>query len=158
MSMMIVRITAAFKMQNTSRGMNKNCLSAYSSSDEGWKCISPTYAEPYTTSSLFALNSIYDSWQLANILELPCKPPSCSPTYMEDIVKYGEVSKESLVTYIVTPRALVQRLHDSSNQAQTWLTRLLTTHLCRIKWDTSYNIIANTRVLMLSFIHLSWLN
>ena len=89
--MVIYTPTAVFKMQNSTGGVNQKCIEAYSSTNETWKCLSIQYAEPFTSSQLFALNSIYDSWQLANILQLPCKPPDCDPKYMEAVEEYGKV-------------------------------------------------------------------
>ena len=83
--------TAVFKMQNSTGGVNQKCIEAYSSTNETWKCLSIPYAEPFTTTRLFALNSIYDSWQLANILQIPCKPPDCDSRYMEAVENYGKV-------------------------------------------------------------------
>lgn len=83
--------TAVFKMQNSTGGVNSKCIEAYSPTNEAWKCLSIQYAEPFTSSRLFALNSIYDSWQLANILQLPCHPPDCDARYMEALEEYGKV-------------------------------------------------------------------
>ena len=83
--------TAVFKMQNSTGGVNQKCIEAYSPTNETWKCLSIPYAEPFTSTRLFALNSIYDSWQLANILQIPCKPPDCDSRYMEAVENYGKV-------------------------------------------------------------------
>jgi len=36
------------------------------------------YSYPFIKSPIFVLNSQYDTWQLANILQLGCLPPRCS--------------------------------------------------------------------------------
>ena len=81
-----------FKMQNCSDGVNQDCIKDMSSNNETWKCFMAQYTEPYISSPLFGLNSIYDSWQLANILQLPCSPPKCTGEYMKDFENYREVS------------------------------------------------------------------
>ena len=43
----------------------------------------PQYTYPYIKSPIFALNSQYDTWQLANILQLGCLPPKCSESQMK---------------------------------------------------------------------------
>ena len=93
--------TAVFKMQNSTGGVNQKCIEAYSSTNETWKCLSIQYAEPFTSTRLFALNSIYDSWQLANILQIPCKPPDCDPRYMEAVENYGKVRFSAVMILIM---------------------------------------------------------
>ena len=91
--------TEVFSMQNVSGGANQKCVAAFAPKDEAWKCISSSYAETYTSSLLFGLNSIYDSWQLANILQIPCKPPDCSPQYMKYFEMYGKVGTSMVINF-----------------------------------------------------------
>lgn len=111
-------------MQNSTGGVNQKCIEA--SANETWKCLSIQYAEPFTISSLFALNSIYDSWQLANILQLPCKPPDCDARYMEAVEEYGKVR---LILFYAVPYSyyylLTDIFEDSSWSHVTPVARLL---------------------------------
>ena len=83
---------SVFKMQNCGGGVNQACIKAMTPKNETWKCFMAQYTEPFITSALFGLNSIYDSWQLANILQIPCRPPDCSPEYMKDFENYRKVT------------------------------------------------------------------
>ena len=96
-----------FKMQNSTGGVNQKCIEQYSSTNETWKCLLIQDAEPFTSSRLFALNSIYDSWQLANILQLPCKPPDCDPRYMEAVEEYGKVRFRAVDLHAHIPARLL---------------------------------------------------
>ncbi len=83
---------AVFKMQNCVGGVNQDCVKAYSASNEEWKCFFPQYTEPYIKNKLFGLNSQYDTWQLGNILQLPCNPPKCTADQMKLFENFGKVS------------------------------------------------------------------
>ena len=86
-----INIDTVFKMQNCGEGVNQACIKAMTPKNETWKCFMAQYTEPFITSPLFGLNSIYDSWQLANILQIPCHPPSCPDQYMKDFENYRQV-------------------------------------------------------------------
>lgn len=75
-----------FKMQNCSSGVNQMCVEA--NGGEEWRCFFPQYTEPHIKSALFGLNSLYDSWQLLNILQLGCFPLNCPPEKMKAFEKY----------------------------------------------------------------------
>ena len=81
----------AFNMQNCSEGVNQACIKAMTPKNETWKCFMAQYTEPFITSPLFGLNSIYDSWQLSQILQIPCIPPNCTDEYMKDFENYRQV-------------------------------------------------------------------
>ena len=108
-------------MQNCSSGVNQDCIAAYTSKGETWRCFfpqvhrhplrnilthgfmnvsplptSPTqYTYPYIKSPIFALNSQYDTWQLGNILQLGCLPPNCSPTQMTFFENFRKVKSST---------------------------------------------------------------
>ena len=81
-------------MQNCSGGVNQACIKAMAPKNETWKCFMAQYTEPFITSPLFGLNSIYDSWQLSQILQIPCTPPNCTDEYMKDFENYRQVKKK----------------------------------------------------------------
>ena len=106
----------AFNMQNCSSSGNQDCIAAYTSKGEIWRCIFPQvhthalrniltclhehlpspllstqYSYPYIKTPIFALNSQYDTWQLKNILQLGCLPPNCSPTQMTFFENFRKV-------------------------------------------------------------------
>jgi len=79
-------------MQNCAGGVNQDCIKGEMA--DPWKCFFPQYTEPYIKSKLFALNSIYDTWQLGNILQLPCHPPKCTEKQMKELENYGKVNSQ----------------------------------------------------------------
>ena len=69
-----------FHMQNCSEGVNRDCIE--SNEIDGWQCFMAQYTYPYIQTPIFVLNSLYDTWQLGNILQLGCNPPDCNNTRM----------------------------------------------------------------------------
>lgn len=65
------RMKYVSKMQNVSGHVNQGCLAANPAADE-WKCFMAEYTAPFITTPFFALQSAYDSWQMDNVLVLPC--------------------------------------------------------------------------------------
>ena len=83
-------------MQNCTGGVNQDCVKAYAPQGEDWRCFFPQYTEPHIKSKLFGLNSQYDTWQLGNILQLPCRPPNCNESQMKLLEGYGKVLIDQL--------------------------------------------------------------
>jgi len=81
----------ASKMQNSTMGANQDCIAYYTSKGETWRCLSPQYSYPFIKSPIFVLNSQYDTWQLANILQLGCLPPRCSESQMKFFENFRNV-------------------------------------------------------------------
>eukprot|EP00050_Salpingoeca_kvevrii_P018316 m.72760 g.72760 ORF g.72760 m.72760 type:complete len:408 (-) comp8012_c0_seq5:139-1362(-) len=59
------------KMQNVTGGVNQECVRATPAS-QLWKCFMAQYTLPHIKTPYFITNALYDSWQLANIVRLPC--------------------------------------------------------------------------------------
>ncbi|XP_064394259.1 uncharacterized protein LOC135341593 [Halichondria panicea] len=89
-----------FKMQNCAGGVNQDCVKDLSPKGEEWKCFFPQYTEPYIKNKLFGLNSQYDTWQLGNILQLPCNPPKCTPDQMKLLENFGKEFLEAAADFI----------------------------------------------------------
>jgi hypothetical protein len=83
-----------FKMQNSTGGVNQNCIAANSDTTQ-WQCMAAQYTYPHISSKIFALNSMYDTWQLQNILQIKCIPPKCTPQEMEHLEKFFEEFKSA---------------------------------------------------------------
>ena len=86
-------------MQNSTGSLNPGCVEAYSAQDEVWKCLFTQYSERFIKSRLFGLNSQFDTWQLANVLQLGCLPPQCSDNQMKLLENYGQVN--SVISRVV---------------------------------------------------------
>ncbi|XP_011405404.1 PREDICTED: pectin acetylesterase 5-like [Amphimedon queenslandica] len=85
--------TNLFNMQNCSGGVDQDCIAAYSGSNDAWKCFMAQYTYPYISSPTFTLHSLTDTWQLENIVELDCLPPSCTATQMKEFYKFTKEFK-----------------------------------------------------------------
>jgi hypothetical protein len=88
------RVQNVFKMQNAISSLNKKCIAA-TPNDTQWQCMSAQYTYPYISTPIFSLNSMYDTWQIKNTLELGCNPPQCTPEQMKQLEKFFEEFKSA---------------------------------------------------------------
>eukprot|EP00040_Diaphanoeca_grandis_P028198 m.162258 g.162258 ORF g.162258 m.162258 type:complete len:518 (-) comp31270_c0_seq1:36-1589(-) len=108
----------AYNMWNSSTGVNDACVAA-NAGDEGWRCIFAQYTYPHITTPTFVAEGAYDSWQMGNILKLPCHDCSggkCSQnggcpagavanccnnaSYTTSFLAYGVTMKDSIRTAV----------------------------------------------------------
>eukprot|EP01012_Entosiphon_sulcatum_P023990 TRINITY_DN2914_c0_g1_i1.p1 TRINITY_DN2914_c0_g1~~TRINITY_DN2914_c0_g1_i1.p1 ORF type:complete len:389 (+),score=58.84 TRINITY_DN2914_c0_g1_i1:27-1169(+) len=59
----------AFYAQNSSSGVNQQCISAHSSTKDEWMCMFAEHTAPHIKTPTFPLQSVYDSWQVNNDLD-----------------------------------------------------------------------------------------
>lgn len=78
-----------FKLHDCTDGVPQECVKKMSGKDL-WKCIFPQYFLRFVKSRLFVVNSLYDSWQLSHIWEIPCAstPYKCSKKEVKLIKKF----------------------------------------------------------------------
>jgi len=60
---------------------NAACLAAYTPANETWRCMFAEYVLPHIATPLYITQDLADSWQMHNILQLPCdasKRASCT--------------------------------------------------------------------------------
>lgn len=57
-----------FYAMNSSAGLNAACVAAHTATGDPWKCQFAEHSSRYLHTPTFALQSEYDSWQVANIL------------------------------------------------------------------------------------------
>lgn len=91
----------SFYAWNSSGGTNQACVAHYRPSGEEWRCIFAEYVAPFITSELFAMQNLYDSWQMANILRVGCsgynKPlDDCNAAQMAAVQAYGADMRTAL--------------------------------------------------------------
>jgi len=67
-----VEFAYAFAMWNASTGVNDRCIASYQQ-QEHWRCIFAQYTYPHIVTPTFIAEGAYDSWQMGNILKLPCR-------------------------------------------------------------------------------------
>ena len=67
--------------------MDAGCVAAHAASNDTWRCFFAEANLPHITTPLFVTQDLVDSWQMANVLALPCdmdasgKNP-CNATYL----------------------------------------------------------------------------
>ena len=85
------------KLQKCSRGVNRNCVASLPE-NEHWKCLFPQYSVKYVRSKIYIVNSLYDSWQIFNILGIECSThvEDCSEEDLESIMKYKSTTVKAL--------------------------------------------------------------
>ena len=72
-----------FALANASASLNAQCVAQRGAEAQteaaagspAWDCLFPANFARFIRSNIFAVQSQYDSWQLANILQLPCSMP-----------------------------------------------------------------------------------
>lgn len=86
-----------YDLHNSSTGLNWACLRAQHS-DSKWRCFFPEYSIPYTKSSIFVVNPLYDSWQIAYLYNVPCilKPDNCTAKELSRIMDFRKKTLHSL--------------------------------------------------------------
>lgn len=86
-----------YDLHNSSTGLNGACLRAQNS-DSKWRCFFPEYSIPHTKSSIFVVNPLYDTWQIAYLYNVPCilKPENCSAEELSRIMDFREKTLHSL--------------------------------------------------------------
>eukprot|EP00929_Paragymnodinium_shiwhaense_P065018 TRINITY_DN32637_c0_g1_i1.p1 TRINITY_DN32637_c0_g1~~TRINITY_DN32637_c0_g1_i1.p1 ORF type:complete len:433 (+),score=79.19 TRINITY_DN32637_c0_g1_i1:96-1394(+) len=99
----------SFYAWNSAGATNQACVEHYSASNEEWKCVFAQYVLPFIKSRIFIMQTLYDSWQLTNILKLNCsgyyKPlDDCSAMQMNDLYTYGATLRQLIqMTFIPQP-------------------------------------------------------
>ncbi len=68
-----------FEAQNSTAGLSKSCLDMYNPKGEAWKCFFAQYAAPLIEVPLFALQPMYDAYQVS--AELGSKEPAAVNAY-----------------------------------------------------------------------------
>jgi len=54
--------------------MDKGCVAAHAATNDTWRCFFAEANLPFITTPLFITQDTTDSWQMSNILGLPCNP------------------------------------------------------------------------------------
>ena len=68
-------LNGGFAAWNGTGNTPSSCLAAYREPEDQWHCHFPNYILPLVKSvPFFVMNSLYDSFQIGNILQLPCTP------------------------------------------------------------------------------------
>lgn len=85
------------ELQKCIGGINQNCVSSHSKNEQ-WKCLFPQYSVKHVKSDLYIVNSLYDSWQIGNILGIGCSShvEDCSEEDLESIMKFKSTIVDAL--------------------------------------------------------------
>ena len=108
-------------MWNSSTGVNDACIAA--SVGQEWRCIFAQYTYSHIATPTFIAEGAYDSWQMGNILKMPCRDCSggkctkagcpagtvancCSNSdYTKAFLSYGVLMKSTISDAIKTKPA-----------------------------------------------------
>eukprot|EP01052_Picozoa_sp_SAG31_P040920 SAG31_NODE_6058_length_2189_cov_4.375598_1_plen_444_part_00 len=85
---------------NSTSGVNSACVAAHTGKD-AWKCMFAQYTLPHITTPLYAVEGLFDPWQLENLVQLsggpaPGPPPTfpsiqkCSATQLAGLDQFGK--------------------------------------------------------------------
>lgn len=72
-----------FEAQNSTAGLSKRCLDVYAPQGEAWKCFFAQYAAPLIEVPLFALQPMYDAYQVG--AEIGSKDPATVNAYAKNL-------------------------------------------------------------------------
>ncbi|XP_078342929.1 uncharacterized protein LOC144628666 [Oculina patagonica] len=78
-----------YTLHNSSKGLNQACLRAQKRKQK-FRCFLPQYSLPFVKSPIFLVNSLYDSWQIPYMSNVPCicNLDTCSSTELSYIKKF----------------------------------------------------------------------
>ena len=111
--------------------MDSGCVAAHAASNDTWKCFFAEENLPYITTPLFATQDMVDSWQMSNILKLPCNPTAssgasvCNSTYLADMQAFRDDMLAKLQPLASNPAnggflsACVQHCHQNIDAVWT---------------------------------------
>jgi len=90
-----------FVQQNTTSGVNADCIAYWTPQGQPWKCIFAQHTAPHISTPIFPLQSEYDSWQTANILG-STDPNLINPygDYLTELVKETELTSDRNGIYL----------------------------------------------------------
>jgi len=58
------------EMQEVDEALNEGCFQAYAPADR-WRCFFTPYSLSFVKTDYFLINSMYDTWQMLNIIAPP---------------------------------------------------------------------------------------
>jgi hypothetical protein len=71
--------------------MDAGCVAAHTTTNDTWRCFFAEANLPYITTPLFVTQDLVDSWQMSNVLRIPCNlrattgPTVCNSTELAAI-------------------------------------------------------------------------
>jgi len=101
-----------FNQMNSTDGVNQKCISFNKKQPE--KCIFAEHTTPHIDTPYFPMQSVYDSWQLGNILG---KPGKNDP---KEVNKYGEMTKERFLSTVIKNKANGGFLDSCEHHCDSW--------------------------------------
>ena len=105
---------------------NPSCLQYYANNQSN--CFFAEYVLPFITAPFFVTQDLVDSWQLTNILQLPCepyKPGSCNATMLAAVADYRTSMLTALTPLLNNPlngaflSSCVQHCHQNIDAVWT---------------------------------------
>jgi hypothetical protein len=101
-----------FNQMNSTEGVNQKCISGNKGHAEN--CIFAEHTAPHIVTSYFPMQSVYDSWQLGNILG---KPAENDP---KEVNKYGDMTKERFLASVIKNKVNGGFLDSCKHHCGAW--------------------------------------
>jgi hypothetical protein len=91
---------ALFAIGNSSGSLNAECVASRAAvtNSSPYDCLFPQYHGQFVKTPVRVTQSVYDAWQLPNVLGLGCSPPSgqCSATQLADFQHWRNLTLAGL--------------------------------------------------------------
>jgi len=86
-------LRVVYRLMNSTGGVNQDCIVAYEPKGDTSDCFFAQYSLHYTKTPLFPLQSVYDAWQLDNVLgSRDAGQVNTFGTYVTSLIKSSVVS------------------------------------------------------------------
>jgi len=112
--------------------VNDACLAAHEPTGDAWRCFMAQYTLPYVVTPFFMTQDLVDTWQMANIYQLPCQPweaGSCNATALGWMEAYRQDMLRALAPLLSSPTnggfltSCVQHCHQNNDPC--WMRSLV---------------------------------
>jgi hypothetical protein len=112
--------------------LDASCVAAHAATNDTWRCFFSEATLPFITTPLFVTQDLVDSWQMANVLALPCslgKAGACNATELAAVSAFRASMLKAYAPLIASPTnggylsACYQHCHQ--NIAAVWTQELV---------------------------------
>jgi len=112
--------------------MDAGCVAAHAATNDTWRCFFAEENLPFITTPLFVTQDLVDSWQMSNVLVLPCSPgaapsaPSaCNATHLAAMEAFRQDMLAKFAPLLASPTnggflsSCYQHCHQNIEQVYT---------------------------------------
>ena len=123
-----IETTVALHQPLQPGSVNDACLAAHQPTGDAYRCFMAQYTLAHVATPFFMTQDLVDSWQMANIYQLPCQPwvaGSCNATALAWMAAYRQDMLAALAPLLNSPTngafitACVQHCHQDNDPCWT---------------------------------------